>query len=116
MTMHINHSPEMAPFTKGNVLGRFYGNATEVIRDALRRMQAEEAHTQAWRVAIQQGDTELDHGEGIAYTAKSLDDITDAAIRDLHSGIYAPGATLPAIVCVCRSRIGPGNSSRWCRP
>ena len=42
MTMHINLSPEMEQYIKSKVSSGFYGNATEVIRDAIRRMQAEE--------------------------------------------------------------------------
>ncbi len=38
MTMHINLSPEMENFIKGRVSSGFYGNATEVIRDAIRRL------------------------------------------------------------------------------
>jgi len=86
MTMHINLSPEMETFIRGKVASGFYGNATEVIRDAIRRMQAEEDRMQAWRAAIKKGDDELDRGEGIAYTAKALDDITEAAIDGMHSG------------------------------
>jgi putative addiction module CopG family antidote len=38
MTMHVNLSPEMESYIKGKVSTGFYGNATEVIRDAIRRM------------------------------------------------------------------------------
>lgn len=86
MTMHINLSPEMEGFIKGKVASGFYGNATEVIRDAIRRMQAEEGRVHAWQAAILKGDDELDRGEGVAYTAKTLNDITEAAISGLHSG------------------------------
>ena len=34
MSMHINLSPEMESYIKGKVSSGFYGNATEVIRDA----------------------------------------------------------------------------------
>ena len=86
MTMHINLSPEMETFIKGKVASGFYGNATEVIRDAIRRMQAEESRVQAWHAAIQKGDAELDQGEGITYSAKTLNDITEAAISSMNSG------------------------------
>lgn len=85
MTMHINLSPEMENFIKGKVSSGFYGNATEVIRDAIRRMQAEEVRLKAWRSAIQAGDDELDRGEGVPYTAKALKEITDEAITSMHS-------------------------------
>jgi antitoxin ParD1/3/4 len=85
MTMHINLSPEMENFIKGKVASGFYGNATEVIRDAIRRMQAEEDRVQGWRAAIKKGDEELDRGEGVAYTAETLDDITETAVSSMHS-------------------------------
>lgn len=84
MTMHINLSPEMEGFIKNKVAGGFYGNATEVIRDAIRRMQAEEARQAAWHAAIKQGDEQLDRGQGIAYTPEALKDITQAAIAAMN--------------------------------
>ena len=86
MTMHINLSPEMETFIKGMVASGYYGNATEVIRDAIRRMQAEDLRANAWRAAIKAGDDELDRGEGVEYTADALADITSAAIDSMHSG------------------------------
>lgn len=85
MTMHINLSPEMEVFIRGKVASGFYGNATEVIRDAIRRMQAEEDRVRAWRAAIRKGDDELDRGQGIAYTAETLNSITEEAVRSMHS-------------------------------
>lgn len=85
MTMHVNLSPEMEGFIKNKVASGFYGNATEVIRDAIRRMQAEESRMAAWQAAIKKGDAQLDLGEGIAYTPETLDDITQSAIAAMHS-------------------------------
>lgn len=95
MTMHVNLSPEMESFIKGQVASGFYGNATEVIRDAIRRMQAEEARVQAWRAAVQKGDDELNRGEGIPYTPQVLDEITDAALKSMHSGQAMDPDVLP---------------------
>ncbi len=64
MTMHINLSPAMESFIKEKVASGFYSSATEVIRDAIRRMQAGEEGVQAPRAAVKQGDGELDEGEG----------------------------------------------------
>jgi len=52
MTLHVNLSPEMEGFIKSKVASGFYGNATEVIRDAIRRMQAEDLRANTWRAAI----------------------------------------------------------------
>lgn len=95
MTMHVNLSPEMEGFIKSKVAGGFYGNATEVIRDAIRRMQAEESRVAAWQAAIAQGDAQLDRGEGLAYTPQVLTDITDSAIGAMHSGKPMDNDVLP---------------------
>jgi antitoxin ParD1/3/4 len=85
MTMHVNLSPEMEGFIKSKVLGGFYGNATEVIRDAIRRMQAEESRIAAWQAAIAKGDAQPNREEGIAYTPDVLKDITESAIGSMNS-------------------------------
>ena len=85
MTLHVNLSPEMEGFIKSKVASGFYGNAMEVIRDAIRRMQAEDLRANAWRAAIKVGDDELDRGEGVEYTTDALADITKAAIDSMHS-------------------------------
>ena len=86
MTMHVNLSPEMEGFIKTKVATGFYGNATEVIRDAIRRMQAEESRLAAWQAAIKIGDDQLDRGEGIVYTPQTLNDITQSAVSAMHRG------------------------------
>lgn len=95
MTMHVNLSPEMEGFIKTKVASGFYGNATEVIRDAIRRMQAEESRVAAWQAAIKVGDDQLKRGEGIAYTPEALNDITQSAISGMHSGTPMDADVLP---------------------
>ena len=86
MSMHVNLSPEMEVFIRNKVAGGLYGNATEVIRDAIRRMQAEEVRLAAWQAAIRVGDEQLDRGEGVPYSADALRDITQIALEAMHSG------------------------------
>ena len=95
MTMHVNLSPEMEGFIKTKVASGFYGNATEVIRDAIRRMQAEEIRAVAWQAALKVGDDQLNKGEGIAYTPETLNDITQSAISAMHSGTPTDADVLP---------------------
>jgi len=76
----------MEGFIKSKFASGFYGNATKVIPDAIRRTQAEDLRANAWRAAIKAGDDELDRGEGVEYTADALADITKAAIDSKHSG------------------------------
>jgi antitoxin ParD1/3/4 len=86
MTMHVNLSSEMEAFIKGKVSSGFYGNATEVIRDAIRRMQSEEERRTAFRAAVAVGEAELDRGEGIPYSDSLLDEIWKEALNSAHSG------------------------------
>lgn len=86
MTMHVNLSPEMENYIKGKVSSGFYGNATEVIRDAIRRMQADEERAAAFRRAVAEGEAQLDRGQGRDYTPKVLDELADTARRNLRSG------------------------------
>jgi len=95
MSMHVNLSPEMEGFIKGKVASGFYGNATEVIRDAIRRMQAEESRAVAWHAAIRKGDEQLDRGEGVAYTGETLEAMTKVAIDAMHSGRPVDPDVLP---------------------
>ena len=95
MTMHVNLSPEMEGYIKSKVASGFYGNATEVIRDAIRRMQAEESRVVAWQAALKVGDDQLNQGEGIAYTPETLNDITQSAISAMHSGTPTDADVLP---------------------
>ena len=95
MTMHVNLSPEMEGFIRNKVATGFYGNATEVIRDAVRRMQAEEARVAAWQAAIKVGDDQLDRGENVAYTPELRKEIKAAALKAMHSGEPTDPDVLP---------------------
>jgi len=95
MTMHVNLSPEMEGFIKTKVSSGFYGNATEVIRDAIRRMQAEESRAAAWHAAIKQGSDQLDRNEGIEYGPALLNDITQSAIETMHNSHSIDPDVLP---------------------
>jgi antitoxin ParD1/3/4 len=83
MTMHVNLSTEMENYIKSKVSSGFYGNATEVIRDSIRRMQAEEERIAAFRAAVAKGDAQIERGEGIAYTAELMDGLIQTAINDM---------------------------------
>lgn len=95
MTMHINLSPEMETFIKGKVSSGFYGNATEVIRDAIRRMQAEEGRVSTWKAALKKGDDDLDAGQSVPYTAATLDEITQSAKKAMNSAQGVDADVLP---------------------
>ncbi len=70
MTMHVNFSPEMARYIQKKVKKGFYGNATEVIRDALRRMQSEEERVASFQRAVAKGEAQIRRRKSAPYTAK----------------------------------------------
>ena len=86
MTMHVNLSEEMENYIKNKVASGFYGNATEVIRDAIRRMQTEENRMVAWQTAIAKGNVQLDQGKGMLYTPELMEQMTQSAIAAMHNG------------------------------
>lgn len=85
MTMHLNLSPEMEAYVKGKVASGFYGNATEVIRDAIRRMQEEEKRSERLRAAIAKGQADIDAGRIIPYTPELMEEIFQEALAKLGS-------------------------------
>ena len=64
------------------VAGRVDGNTTEVIRDAIRRMQAEETRLEAWRAAVQRGEDDIARGETVVYNGNELRAIAAEAESD----------------------------------
>ena len=96
MSMHINFSPEMEGYIKSKVSTGFYSNATEVIRDAVRRMQIEEQRRVAFRAAVAAGDDELDRGESISYDQDALKAITDEALKGMDNEQPTDRDVLPA--------------------
>lgn len=86
MSLHIKLSPEMESFVNSKVASGAYGNAADVVREAVVRMQAEERHSAAWHAAIRLGDEQLDRGEALAYTPTLLKTLTQRALDAMHSG------------------------------
>lgn len=67
MTIHINLSPQMESYIKAKLSSGRYGSATEVVRDALRQMQADDQRSAAFQSAAAGGEAERDRGEGVRY-------------------------------------------------
>jgi len=84
--MHINLSQEMEQYLQSKVGAGFYSNASEVVRDAIRRMREEDEKLAALRAAVQIGDDQLDRGEGVPYTPERLAAITEKAFANARQG------------------------------
>lgn len=86
--MHVSLTPELENRVRAKVESGLYNNASEVIREALRFMDAHEAWVQDIKRAhlreqLQIGLQQLDRGEGIAVDSKrSLDRLFDAIQDD----------------------------------
>jgi antitoxin ParD1/3/4 len=84
--MHINLPPEMEKFVQSKVDTGFYSNASEVIRDAIRRMRDEDEKAAALRTALETGDEQLDRGEGETYHRKLLERVKEKAEENARRG------------------------------
>ncbi len=82
MTMHLNLSTEMEAFIRAKVASGFYGNATEVIRDAIRRMQDDDAHNARFLVAVEEGEADIAAGRVHTYTDTTMDEIVTEVLRE----------------------------------
>jgi antitoxin ParD1/3/4 len=85
----------MESYIKTKVDTGFYGSATEVIRDAIRRMQASEQRAAAFQAAVAKGDAQLDRGEGVALTDQLVNTLTQTALQDLRSDKAIDPEVLP---------------------
>ncbi|TRX02906.1 type II toxin-antitoxin system ParD family antitoxin [Candidatus Methylobacter oryzae] len=84
--MHINLSPEIEQYLQMKVGTGFYSNASEVVRDAIRRMREEDEKLEKLKVAVKIGDEQLERGEGAIYSASRLNAITEKAFHNAHNG------------------------------
>lgn len=81
--MHISLTPELENRVKSRVESGLYNNASEVIREALRFMDAHEDWINELKVArlreqLSVGITQLDKGEGFSLASKeALDQLFD---------------------------------------
>jgi antitoxin ParD1/3/4 len=90
VTMHISLTPELENRVRAKVESGLYNNASEVIREALRFMDAHDAWVQDIKLALlreqlQMGIDQLDRGEVIPVDSKSSLDRLFDAIQDDRS-------------------------------
>jgi antitoxin ParD1/3/4 len=77
--MHINLAPEVERYIQDKVNSGFYGNASEVVRDALRRMRDEDRKLEALRAAVQQGDRQIAEGAFADYSPELMEKLARLA-------------------------------------
>ncbi len=86
--MHLKLGNEFEEFIQGQVASGMYGNATEVIRDALRHMKEsqEEKHLESVRMLLAVGEDQIANGKTVPYTDDMLDRLTKEAVRNSKKG------------------------------
>ena len=93
--MHLNLSAEMEQYLQAKVGTGFYGNVSEVVRDAIRRMRDEDEKLAALRAAVSVGDEQLSLGQGRDYSPERLEQITEQARANSRQGRKASRDVTP---------------------
>lgn len=85
--MNINFPPVDERYIKSKVGGGFYSNATELVRDAVRRMRERDDSPHARLVAaLEAGEQAIREGRTVPYTPDFLDECEKRACRNLAEG------------------------------
>ena len=84
--MHLNLSSEMERYLQSKVTSGDYGNASEVVRDAIRRMREEERKLEALRAAVKVSKDQIAAGDYDLYTPALLQKISKNAAAAAKKG------------------------------
>lgn len=86
--MNINFPPVDERFIKSVVKGGYYSNATEFVRDAVRRMRQsfDDKHARL-KAALEAGDKDIREGRTVPYTPKFLKECEQRARENVAKGI-----------------------------
>ena len=85
MVIHV--TPEIEADIRQRVASGEYADEAEVLRTALRMLDARERRLQEIRASIAQGLAEVERGEGIALTPEVMDQIEREAEEHVRSGL-----------------------------
>ncbi|MCM8543458.1 MAG: type II toxin-antitoxin system ParD family antitoxin [Lentisphaeraceae bacterium] len=77
MQMNVSLTEELHKIVQEKVKSGFYSNASEVIRDAIRKMEREEKKENAWSKL----NSILEEAENSGRSTKSLDDILNQSLE-----------------------------------
>jgi len=83
--LHISLSPEYWRIIQDKIDSGYYANATEVIRDALRRMQENESNQSLTRLRAELA-LGLEQAERNELVDLDLDEIENEAVAELEAG------------------------------
>lgn len=83
----------MEQYLQSKVGTGFYSNASEVVRDAIRRMWEEDKKLAKLRAAVDAGDKQIEQGDGVPYSAERLETITAKAPSNARTGKQGKAST-----------------------
>ncbi len=85
--MHIELPPIDEKYLKGKVESGYYSNASEAVRDAVRRMREndEQRRLDTIRTLIAAGEDQISRGEGVPYTGDLMDNAIEQAVKNSRS-------------------------------
>lgn len=93
--MNIQFPSADETYIKQQVEAGFYSNATELVRDAVRRLREEHERRAALRAAVQVGEDQIARGEYQPYTSELFDAIKRNARAKAQRGQHANPDVLP---------------------
>ena len=82
--MHVSLTPELEAIVQGKVKSGFYSNASEVIRDAIRRLHERDSESERLARALSVGLEDIENGRTVPY---DMDAIKAKAQKDHKRGI-----------------------------
>ena len=93
--MNIHFPSVDETYIKQKVAAGFYSNATELVRDAVRRLREADEQRQALLAAVQVGDDQIARGEYRPYTPELFEEIKRNARDKVKRGHQPNPDVLP---------------------
>jgi antitoxin ParD1/3/4 len=84
--MNVSLTPKLEALVREKVESGMYGNASEVVREAIRQMEDRDSYRRL-KLAIAEGDAELDRGEEVLFTLSLVEEMKRDADRMSLAGI-----------------------------
>jgi len=81
MQMNVSLPPQMYQIVQDKVKSGLYSNASEVVRDALRRLDEDQRNIQEWQAL----NSYISEGENSGRSNDSVTDIVNSVLKDKAS-------------------------------
>jgi len=70
--MHVSLTPELESIIQAKVKSGYYSNASEVIRDAIRRLHEQDSLSGQLKIALQAGMQSIQQGNTVPYDMNAI--------------------------------------------